>query len=88
MSTLSLFSTIRRRHVVVWWWGNCSYRRLKVTYEVRKMLCPHCGHELEDGNYYGTEVFATDKNASDYVRDRWMPLLEDGLEVWVAHPEG
>ena len=42
----------RSRHSVIFWWGNCSYSKLKVTYEVRKMLCPKCGHELLDGQYF------------------------------------
>lgn len=82
MSALSLVNSVRSRHVVVWWWGSCSYRRLKVTYEVRKMLCPLCLHELQDGVYFGDKIFAKDKNASDYVRDSWLPLLEEGREVW------
>ena len=80
---MSLVDVVKRvRHVVVTWFGNCSYRRLKVTYEVRKMLCPLCQNELLDGEYSGSKVFAKDKNALDYVRDSWMPLLEDGVEVW------
>ena len=87
MSEVLLVNTARSRHVVVTWFGNCSYKRLKVTYEVRKMLCPLCLHELEDGVYYGSKVFAKDKSASDYVRDSWMPAVEDGREVWVVSHE-
>ncbi len=82
-----LVNAVRGRHVVVTWFGNCSYRRLKVTYEVRKMLCPFCLHELEDGQYFGSKVFAKNINAVDYVRDNWLPLLEDGVQVWVVTPE-
>ena len=78
----------RCRHVVVTWFGNCSYRRLKVTYEVRKMVCPWCLHDLEDGRYFGSKVFAFDKNSIDYVRDSWLPFLEDGREVWVVSHSG
>ena len=59
-----------------------SYRKLKVTYEVRKMLCPLCQHELIEAKYLGSKVFALAKYAVDYVRDSWMPALEDGYEVW------
>ena len=88
MSEVLLSNAVRSRHVVVTWFGNCSYRRLKVTYEIRKMVCPLCQHDLEDGLYFGDKVFAKDKNASDYVRDSWLPLLEDGREVWVVKDEG
>ncbi len=88
MSQALLANTaVRSRNVVVIWYGNCSYRRLKVTYEVRKMLCPLCLHELEDGVYYGSKIFAKDRNASDYVRDSWLPLVEDGVVVWSVVPE-
>lgn len=82
-------SVVRKsRHSVIFWWGNCSYSRLKVTYEVRKMLCPLCQHELQDGEYTGNKVFAKDRKALDYVRDSWMPLVEDGREVWVVKNSG
>jgi hypothetical protein len=87
MSMVLLAKVVRSRHVVVTWFGNCSYRRLKVTYEVRKMVCPLCQHDLEDGGYFGSKIFAKDKSASDYVRDSWLPLLEDGREVWFVLPE-
>lgn len=88
MSQVLAVNTVRSRHVVVTWFGNCSYRRLKVTYEVRKMVCPLCLHELEDGRYFGSKVFALDRNACDYVRDSWLPLVEDGREVWVVSDKG
>src|SRR3989304_4366189 len=87
MSQVSAAQTTRSRHVVAIWFGCASYSRLKVTYEVRKMLCPLCLHDLEDGVYSGSKVFAKDKNALDYVRDSWMPLVEDGVVVWSAHPD-
>lgn len=77
----------RSRHTVIYWWGCLSYARLKVTYEVRKMLCPLCQHELEDG-YSGSKVFAKDRNARDYVRDSWLPAFENGVRVWSSVPEG
>ena len=87
MSQALVVNAVRSRTVVVTWFGNCSYRQLKVTYEVRKMVCPLCLHELEDGVYSGSKVFAKDKSALDYVRDGWMPLVEDGVVVWSAVPE-
>lgn len=87
MSQVLVVKAVRSRHVVVTWFGNCSYSRLKVTYEVRKMICPLCLHELEDGVYSGSKIFAKDKTSVDYVRDSWLPLVEDGVDVWSAHPE-
>lgn len=87
MSEVLVVNAVRSRTVVVTWFGNCSYRRLKVTYEVRKMICPLCSHDLEDGVYCGIKVFAKGKSALDYVRDSWLPLVEDGVVVWSAHPE-
>ncbi len=88
MSELITIKAHRNRHVVVTWFGNCSYRRLKVTYEVRKIVCPLCLHELEDAQYLGSKVFALDRHAIDYVRDSWMPLFEDGHEVWLISDKG
>jgi hypothetical protein len=87
MSMVLVAKVVRSRHVVVTWFGNCSYRRLKVTYEVRKMVCPLCQHDLEDGLYFGSKVFAKDKKATDYVPFGWLTLIEDGREVWVVSPE-
>ena len=75
-------SAVRSRHTVIYWFGNCAYTKLKVTYEVRAMLCPLCKHELVDGEYSGSKVFALAKYAVDYVRDSWLPLLEEGVPVW------
>lgn len=78
----------RSRHSVIFWWGNCSYSQLKVTYEVRKQLCPFCGNELYDLEYSGSKVFAKDRKALDYVRDSWLPLMENGVQVWRVVAEG
>src|SRR4030065_390155 len=69
MSQVLAVKPVRSRRVVVTWFGNCSYRELKVTYEVRKMVCPLCGHDLEDGDYSGRFVFCKNKNLPFYVRD-------------------
>ena len=87
MSQVLAVKPVRSRRVVVTWFGNCSYRELKVTYEVRKMVCPLCGHDLEDGDYSGRFVFCKNKDSPFYVRDGWMPLMEDGVSVWRVVPE-
>lgn len=88
MSQVLVVNAVKSRHVIATWYGNCSYRRLKVTYEVRKMLCPLCQHDLVDGFYSGSKVFAKDVNASDYIRDSWFPLLENGVAVWAVSDTG
>ena len=35
------------------WFGSLSYRRLHITYESRKVLCPLCKHDLEPARYFG-----------------------------------
>jgi hypothetical protein len=80
-------SVEKRRHRTLVWFGTCSYRKLKVTYEVREMLCPLCQHELEDAHYLGSAEFQFNVEAIDYQRNCWMPLHEDGLVVWVVSPE-
>lgn len=72
----------RSRHPVIFWWGICSYSQLKVTYEVKKQLCPFCKSELYDLEYSGSKIFAKDRKALDYVRDSWLPLLENDVPVW------
>lgn len=84
MAQVLVAKSVRSRNTVIYWWGICSYSRLKVTYEVRAMLCPHCGHELTDGVYSGSTGFVKDRNARGYVRDRWLPLKENGVVVWRA----
>ena len=73
---------VRCRHTCIFWFGNCSYAKLKVTYEVRKMLCPLCHHELVDVEYSGSRVFVKSLSSLNYVRDGWLPLTENGVTVW------
>lgn len=76
----------RARHIPATWWGKLSYRQLSVTYEVREALCPLCGHELVEAEYLGSQL----EGRFDwyYLRDCWMPLVEDGREVWVVSGKG
>ena len=87
MSEVLLVNVVRSRQHVVTWWGNCSYRCLKVTYEVRKMLCPFCSSELLDYEYVGKNVVEKNKHVYGYVRSAWLPLLEDGVDVWQLKPK-
>ena len=52
-------STIRKNSVrfhVATWFGNCSYRKLKVTVELRKSVCPICQHDLVKLRYNGSKL--------------------------------
>lgn len=75
-------AAVRHRHPCLFWFGNCSYAKLKVTYEIRKMLCPLCQHELVDVEYSGSRVFVKSLTSFNYVRDGWLPLTENGVTVW------
>jgi hypothetical protein len=69
------------------WFGSLSYRRLHITYESRKLLCPLCKQELEPARYYGSEVFQHNPLKSDYKTNFWMPLKENGEVVWLPAPD-
>jgi hypothetical protein len=66
---------VKRFHVAIWF-GVCSYRKLKVTPEVRKHLCPICQSELVMIDYSGV------KRDSDFERDSVPFLKEGGRVVW------
>jgi hypothetical protein len=42
------YDKTKKRFHIATWFGVCSYRKLKVTPEKRKELCPICQHELVD----------------------------------------
>jgi len=73
---------------VATWFGVCSYRKLKVTVELRKEVCPICQHDLERLRYSGNKSFMTDKSSAEYKQDTIEDAVEDGLPVWsVWKPE-
>ena len=68
-----------QRHTVATWFGNCSYRKLKVTPEVRKKLCPICQSELVRIQYSGKKrLYLSEED------DTFEDYLEDGDVVWVV----
>ena len=66
--------TKRRFHVATWA-GVCSYRKLKVTPEKRKELCPLCQHDLIDVEYLGLKSLSSE-------RDAFEDFEENGLPAW------
>jgi hypothetical protein len=69
---------VRRFHVATWF-GVCSYRKLKVTPESRKGVCPICGSELERLRYLGRMSFVA-QSPREFFDDVFD---EDGRAVWV-----
>jgi len=67
----------------VTWFGVCSYRKLKVTVEVRKDICPICQHELIWIRYLGSKIFNTDGDSPDYEVDTYENFVENDRIVWV-----
>ena len=65
---------------VATWFGTCSYRKLKVTAESRKGVCPICGHDLVKLIYHGDMDFVAKSPLEffDFVCDK------DGRAVWVV----
>lgn len=78
----SVKKDVKHFHVATWF-GVCSYRKLKVTVEYRKEVCPICQHDLFDLGYFGGERFVLDGSSSDYERDSYENYEEDGRAVWV-----
>ena len=87
MSVVSILKCKHTRTGV--WFGRCSSKYLVMTYERLVTYCPLCKHELEKARYYGSLSFQYDSLAPDYKRSVWLPLLEDGIDVWqVFHEKG
>jgi hypothetical protein len=78
----SIKKNVKRFHVASWF-GVCSYRKLKVTIEKRKDLCPICQHDLGAIRYFGVKRIVFDRSSSSYRRDSFEDLEEDGHVVWV-----
>jgi hypothetical protein len=71
----SVDSSMKRFHVSTWF-GVCSYRKLKVTVEKKKELCPICGEELEKLMYVGSLRIVKERNAAGY-----QPSFIDSYEA-------
>lgn len=65
------------------WFGVVSYRKLKISIEKRKAVCPLCRHELVPLRYFGKKSFVVDRSSPDYERDSFKDYEEDGCPVWV-----
>jgi hypothetical protein len=80
-------SIVKTRCIGLRWTGSLAYRAMKITYEKRVMVCPHCKHELEPLRYFGSKVFQYDSTKPDYASNLWVDLYENGELVWFSAPE-
>ena len=79
---------VKRPHACTWF-GVCSYRKLKITVEKHKNLCPICNEETYKVLHYGSRYIAKDRNAPDYVSWLYDDLFDsDGLLNWVEAVSG
>ena len=85
-------STVRvdvaRCHVATWF-GVCSYRKLKVTVEKKKDLCPICGEELVRLHYIGVQRIVRERGEHGYVCSFVDDLVDvDGSPNWCESSSG
>ena len=73
-----------RFHVSTWF-GVCSYRKLKLTVEKRKKLCPVCLEELIRIVYSGAKFFVENKGSPDFKRYFFTEYEEEGVPVWFEY---
>jgi len=79
---------IPRFHVATWF-GVCGYRKLKVSSEKRKSLCPMCGEELVRLHYLGDRRIVKVKDQQGYVGSFVDDLVgADGLPDWCEAHSG
>ena len=77
---------VKRFHVATWA-GCVSYRKMKVTKEVRKQLCPICSSELVRLVYSGVSFPVTDRSSFNYRRSLFPDFKENGVPVWSVSDE-
>jgi len=84
----SIDVTKKRFHVATWF-GVCSYRKLKVTVEKKKELCPICSEELVKLHYSGARRIVKDRGACGYVASFVDDLVDgDGSVNWCEASSG
>jgi hypothetical protein len=66
------------------WFGELSYRRLKVKVEKRKHTCPICSSELVKAIYLGKEPLVTDRSAFGYKAEFLTDLYDSDGSVRFA----
>jgi hypothetical protein len=90
LSHASVKVDVVRFHCVSWF-GNCSYRKLKVVFEVVKVVCPLCQHDCVPLLYFGGKGVILDKGVDGYVQDSFEDMNEGTGDCYVervGHPFG
>jgi hypothetical protein len=77
---------VERFHVTTWF-GTMSYRKLKVVYKKEHLKCPICGSFCVALCYLGNQHIETDRCSWDFKANLFLPLIEDGREVWIERGE-
>jgi len=67
---------VKRFHIATWF-GNCSYRKLKVTPKMRKEVCPICQHDLVEILYFGSKSLSLSEE-----RESFEDYEEEGQVVF------
>jgi hypothetical protein len=73
---------VKRFHIATWY-GSCSYRKLKVTAEMRKEVCPICQHDLVEILYFGNKRLSLNEE-----RDSFENYVEDNHVVFAEKVKG
>ena len=73
--THATIDVTKKRFHVATWAGVCSYRKMKVTPEKRRELCPACQCELIDIEYLGIKSLSSE-------RDSFEDYEENGFPAW------
>lgn len=77
----------------VWWFGVCSYRKLKFKVPKRKVACPICGEELVKVRFVGKlglenfneQCFVTNRSSPLFKREFLYELFDvKGCPLWVV----
>jgi len=82
----AIVKDVERFHAYTYF-GNVSYRKLKVTVEMRKAVCRICQHELVWIRYHGSKAIITDSASPYYERDSFEDFFEDGVAVYDESPK-
>ena len=74
----------KKRFKVATYFGCISYRKLKVTEEMKHAVCPCCKHDLDKLRYVGNREFCHDRNSPNFRREAFDPHWEGGIVVWIV----
>lgn len=97
LSHASIRTDVKRPHAYTWF-GVCSYRKLKVTVEKRKMLCAICGldmHKVRRAwswnvtlDNYDAQCLETDRDSPNFKREFLDVVWLNGSLVWIEDDSG